>query len=388
MAGIERPTEDGSVYEVSNQISEKLENVVVKRLAVKRKRISTARVKPGLRCAKLCGKAEVLFSMIEDSSVDLPEFQNYLDANVVSMDAQNEFCEVPILASLRARKIDFFKYLYNRMGQPDLNRKWDSSQHSSVFEYALGFSSVEIIEYIRSLGGDLGKKDNILSWVAEYNTVDVVQYYMRKYPELINKWDDAYLYPLMRAAQHNSLDVVKVLVGAGADVNAILAFERNMGGVMVKGDSALWFAARFNSVDVVEFLLASGARGGQSALVQAGYRSWEIVKLFLDAGLDVNKQDEHGQSVLYTATRRPFDKESEAVILGLIKAGADVNQSTPANSQTALMNAAEKGSTSLIKLLLKAGANKNAENFARRTAFDIASKNGHRNAESVLFYAR
>jgi ankyrin repeat protein len=159
--------------------------------------------------------------------------------------------------------------------------------------------------------------------------------------------------PLMYAAAVGSLDAMKRLLEAGADVNAKNAFDA----------TALMWAA--GDIGKVRLLLAKGAdvnarsKIGRTPLLIAALHDGasEIVRLMIEKGADVKARDESGLSVLEAAA---FSNDAETARLLLAK-GADPN-AKDATGLTPLLAAAWNGdrNTEIVRLLLRHGANVNA----------------------------
>ncbi|KAH6986800.1 hypothetical protein EDB80DRAFT_183080 [Ilyonectria destructans] len=166
--------------------------------------------------------------------------------------------------------------------------------------------------------------------------------------------------PLWYAAQNGHDTVVKLLVAAGADVNAAAAeFD---------GRTALQAAAEGGHLGVVKKLLAAGADVnaaaagdyGQTALRTAAERGYlEVVEKLLAAGADVNAAAaaDGGQTTLQAAAGGGYLE----VVEKLLAAGADVNAAAvELDGRTALQAAAEGGYLEVVEKLLAAGADVNA----------------------------
>ena len=81
------------------------------------------------------------------------------------------------------------------------------------------------------------------------------------------------------------------------------------------------------------------------------------------------------------------EKGNIADAAAAIKAGADVNASTPISEKTALMMAAENGHSAIVKLLIGAKADVNAREKDGTTALKYATANGHKEIIRMLIDA-
>ncbi len=105
--------------------------------------------------------------------------------------------------------------------------------------------------------------------------------------------------PLMRAALHDNLDMVRLLVERGADVKVA---EQD-------GGTALMFATG------IKFAPKEGDPPNQGSPAEA----LEIVKLFIEKGADVNARNDKGETALYAAA---FVGHYDQVISYLVEHGA------------------------------------------------------------------
>lgn len=157
--------------------------------------------------------------------------------------------------------------------------------------------------------------------------------------------------PLMYAAAFGSAESVRILVDAGADVNARNAFAA----------TALMWAV--NDPAKVKLLVSKGAdvnarsKQGRTPLLIAATSggSFDVVKFLLDSGARATAVDEMRQTALHAAACG----DDTRVIRLLIAQGLDVN-AADAVGFTPLMYAAANGNAVIVRDLIARGANVNA----------------------------
>lgn len=148
--------------------------------------------------------------------------------------------------------------------------------------------------------------------------------------------------PLHYAAYTGQLDVVKLLISHGADINQVYN----------DGIVALHMAANQGHLDIVEFLI--------------------------DKGADINQRTENGNTALiWAAAEHRLD-----VVKFLVDKDADINQ-TNNNGDTALIYAAREGHVDVVKLLVDKGADVNHANKNGHTALHIAGLEGYLDLDVV-----
>ena len=140
---------------------------------------------------------------------------------------------------------------------------------------------------------------------------------------------------LQYASAAGHLDVVKILLGTGADVHA------GNGG-------ALTWASRYGDIEVIEILLKAGAdihANNDSALSGvSAYGHSDIVQILLKAGANVHARDGTGADA---PLRRASGNGYIEVVKILLEAGADVH----AENDKALIDARKRGHPEVVKLL-------------------------------------
>ena len=128
----------------------------------------------------------------------------------------------------------------------------------------------------------------------------------------------------------------------------------------------LYHASEAGDFTRVEQLLKEGAKPdkylgeyGRTALYRAAQNGHnDIAKILIEAGANVNTQDNVGWTALYWAARNGHND----IVKILIEAGADVNIQE-SDGWTALSRAAEKGHNDIAKILFIAGANVNKQDI-------------------------
>src|SRR5687767_3522287 len=226
--------------------------------------------------------------------------------------------------------------------------------------------------------------------------------------------------PLMWAAAEGHGDAMKVLIEAGADVNArssIIAWERQRTEeprdkwLPPGGLTPLLFSAREGKVTGVRVLLDAGADinivdpDRHTPLILAlSSGHFDVAGLLIERGADVNMEDKVGQTALYAAvdghtvpaSNRPAPKETDDVLSSLdvirmlLAKGAKVDAALRAQlpfrtkldrggdgvlgaGTTPLIRAAKAADVPVIKLLLEKGANAKAATRNGVTAVMMAA---------------
>jgi uncharacterized protein len=161
--------------------------------------------------------------------------------------------------------------------------------------------------------------------------------------------------PLITAASYGDAEVARVLIDAGADLEATAASDA--GGV--PGGTALLHAAVFGMTDVVDVLVEAGARahGVEEAAAAGDVTGWLTPETSPDA--------------LVRALVMAADHQRLDVIDQLIAAGTPVDAVDPAFGGHPLRQAAGNGRPASVRRLLDHGADPNLRDERGRTPLDL-----------------
>ncbi|CAG7832151.1 unnamed protein product [Allacma fusca] len=181
---------------------------------------------------------------------------------------------------------------------------------------------------------------------------------------------------LMTTCHRGKLNVVRILLDKGAEVNA--------------EDSDSWtplhYAAKEGHHTIVQYLINHGADithkddGGWTPLIWACYKGRrETARILIDKGANVNAAGYYNVSCLgWAAGRNHLD-----IVKDLIKANADVNAHDRYGT-TPLIWAARKGNLQVVKTLLAAKADVDAVGMNSWRALIVATEGNHRDVVKAL----
>ncbi|KAM0560007.1 hypothetical protein ACHAPJ_003964 [Fusarium lateritium] len=198
-----------------------------------------------------------------------------------------------------------------------------------------------------------------------------------QYGASANATGKAYGNALTAAAFDGTINIIKMLLDAGADINSADGW-------------ALQTAAEQGHVEVVNLLLERGANANaitthesmsQGTALQAAVESGQgdIVDILLEHGADPNLGGgEFGHPIIAAAS-----KSEEVIFEALLRAKADVNVTGGEYMSTPLIYAAMSLPQSSLRLLLDAGADINFVANDGDTALIVTAWNG--DTESVQF---
>ncbi|XP_071099298.1 ankyrin homolog [Haliotis cracherodii] len=191
-------------------------------------------------------------------------------------------------------------------GRADINC-WKNLGSTPVMRAAAA-GHRDVVELLVSKGADLSVMNragcNILHVACWRGQVEVVKYVLSQGMVKINCRGWKKMTPVMMTAHTGRREVMKLLVGEGADVSLVDS----------KGDNILHLACWRGKMEVVKYVLSQGlvnidARGWmkQTAVMRAAWnRHREVMKLLVSKGADLTLVDSKGENILHLACRRGY----------------------------------------------------------------------------------
>ncbi|KAJ5110886.1 hypothetical protein N7532_001421 [Penicillium argentinense] len=271
---------------------------------------------------------------------------------------------------------------------------------TTLLHVAAAFDLIDVIEFVLERNYDVAIKDNSgntalhLAARRGHTTAGKI---LRERGADCDAKNEAGITPLIEAASREHLKFIEWLLHEGVMV-----------GVCAMRGDALQAAALRGYAEVVRILLDAhadvNAQGGKygNALQAAAYRgSTEVVWMLLDAHADVNAQGGYFGNALQAAALG----ESTKVVRILIDAHADVNaqggqfgnalqaaaygESSEVGGQfgNALQAAAYRGNTEVVRMLLDAHADVNAQGGEYGSPLHAALQMGHSDHIDILLIA-
>jgi tetratricopeptide (TPR) repeat protein len=210
----------------------------------------------------------------------------------------------------------------------------------------------------------------------------------------VDAQNDFGMTPLISSAAFGHEEMVRFLLGKGADANARASNDSS-------GDTALMLAADKQSASIVKQLLVRGAnvrdynKHGRNALHRAQGRPldnedairMEIVAMILEKDREglINAKCTAGKTPLHLAS-----EYGNTPIMGFLLAqGADI-EARDSGERTSLILAIESGWPKAVELLLESGADQDIEDLMGRTPYKIARRGvgGSREIQALLDKAK
>jgi len=201
-----------------------------------------------------------------------------------------------------------------------VNRR-DSSGKNAIFYAAENNPDPEIIELLIKNGGNITSRDedgiNVLMKASVLNNNKVVKSLIENGAEVDSETETGFTPILFAAKYSDDPKTIDILVENGAEIKS---------GLFSDLPNPLYQSAKYNSnPKITKKLIDLGAEADDdvesSPLIEAAeYNNAEVVKILLEAGVNVNYQNNHGNTALHRAA---YQAEDPKIIELLLEYGAD-----------------------------------------------------------------
>lgn len=196
--------------------------------------------------------------------------------------------------------------------------------------------------------------------------------------------EDVRLDALSYAIEQKNASMVKFIIDQGADVKA-----------RVRGESLLHRGIRAGSYQIVKLLIDGGANVNQenvcwwtrrplhfilSQTAIPRVEKMKIIHLLIDSGADIHLCNVDLETPLHCASRLGY----LAAVERLIELGADVNAKSVLWPAYPIMEALCSGHIAIVQRLLQAGADVKLRNWSGASALDTAKRRGHQDIVELL----
>ena len=268
--------------------------------------------------------------------------------------------DTALMMAARTGKIDAVRALLDHKAQINAHETWGGT---TALMWAVSERHPDVAKLLIDRGADVNAKSYFVP-SASGRGFEGTTPVPPQPNQPIEEFAAGMLTPLMFAAREDALDSAKLLVAAGADLNA-------QGG---DGKDALSLALFDGSYDVADFLIDSHAKVNQKDAQRFTPLFWAVDR----------RNMETAPNFPWMVTRDPFP-----LVKKLLDAGADPNaviNSTPRARMregsprlvyaTSIMRAAFSGDTELVKLLLAHGADPHIISSDRETTLMAACGTG------------
>lgn len=295
-------------------------------------------------------------------------------ANINSIDYGNN---TPLSMALEDNRPETALFLLEKGAHGntvDLSR-W-TPLHHAIFR-----KNQEVALRLINMGVDLNSANDQgwtpLCLALRYEQPDVARLLIEKGAVL--KGQNKGLIPLHIAIQNNHQELAMALINRGVDVNSVNEINA----------SPLHIAIDTKNLEVAKLLIEKGADVNfvtddkWTPLHRACHVLPEIADELIDKGANINAETKDGWTPLEMAI---WNNHPDTAIK-MINKGADINKICPINKGTLLHMAAAKNFKKVAQLLIEKGAEIEAMDEDRNTAFDIAQKqNNLETAQLILAY--
>jgi ankyrin repeat protein len=299
-----------------------------------------------LHYAAAAGQAEAVELLIENK------------ANINALDEDEE---TPLYLAAVNGSIDTISMLLGK--NADMN-----SGKNPIKGAASEGNSKAFFYLVDKIGKDCIKIDNLLLNACWGNSIEIVGYLLKNgiKPSPFN--NNPQTAPLHYAAEKESVDIARLLIESGSEINIEDTVDNKL-------RTPLHYAAHGRSTKLIQLLIDNGANvnavdsDGKTPLHIASdgnNKDIRAAQILIENGCDINRQDGDGYTPLHYAANEAEPKHWASAgkpeyMKFLIENGADTKVKTFGNMLSPLMITVRHGAIDNAKLLVKNGADLEAQ---------------------------
>lgn len=297
--------------------------------------------------------------ILSGADVNATENNNDREKSALTMAAKNGFTKiVQLLIESGAALEQRYNFL-----QHDLNEENDETKIGSTpLMLASASNHNDVVELLINAGADINNHDErgftSLHYAAENQCKKVIEILIKAGAGL-NKQTNGYydlsagITPFMVSAQTGDIEMVKIFLNSGCDINDIYTNTED-------GSNAFDGVVHNGHRPLLEFLFNQPNINVKDNLVSQEVlkhdKEINIIELLLSKGAELHYRNSEGKTPFIIASECGFTEAVEK----LIKLGANIKDVTN-KGETALHFAAERCNKPIIQLLIKYGADIHAK---------------------------
>ncbi|HPO14529.1 MAG TPA: ankyrin repeat domain-containing protein [Candidatus Hydrogenedentes bacterium] len=346
----------------------------------------------GLMAAHLAAMANKVYTLLElhvrGFSFDVPDQRNYLPSHIAA-----EKGNVDVIRMLAALN-------------ENITSGVERDVHSGPAIVAAMAKQWDAVSLLRALNVGYG-----LHQAVRLGDFQYVKEIIKAAPDSVNTKTFSGGTPLMAATMAKDLDMMKLLLGAGADplaedndyrtalsLGVNIKFKEgidlllehggdiNMVTRSFAGDSVLHQAIPSGDIEMIDFLISRGAaidtvnKSGMTPLhVAVDNHRLDVVQLLVNKGASIENKNQDAFSPLHLAVEKGFPD----IAVFLLDQGADI-KTKDRRRFTPLHSAVMLGNAEMVKLLIEHNADITFKDKEGRTPLHLAAETGNMNITQQL----
>jgi ankyrin repeat protein len=286
----------------------------------------------------------------------------------------------PLFWAVSMQHLETAKYL---LSNGDVNSDHQDVSGRTALSIAAETGNAQIIRCLidaKAKGRRLvGIERDLLLWAIFHRDIGTVQLLLEADKSLANHRVKGRT-PLSMATELGTVGITKLLIGAGADVQALddtrwPALSKWLFETYLPPDDIL--------LEVERFSANHHPTKQPPLLLAAEFQRVDILQVLLDASADVNSADANK----WTALAWAVEKRHDAVVEVLLEIPGISVDSRDATGRTPLIMAASLGEINILSQLLRSNPTINLEDEQKWTSLSWAVANGHEQTVKFLLQA-